>query len=164
MVEKNTLSSFWKLVIAIFICEATGIVSGLLSQSDLNTWFSTLHKPTWNPPGYLFGPVWTLLYLLMGISLWLIWKSDAPEPKKTKAQLVFALQLFLNFWWSILFFNLHSPAWAFFNIIFMIVTILITIFLFASISRKAAWLLVPYISWVCFAAILNYSIWKMNSA
>ncbi len=160
--NKN-ISSFWKLIIAVLICEGAGITSGLLSQNDLSTWFVTLNKPSWNPPGYLFGPVWTSLYLMMGIALWLVWKSNASEPGKTYAALIFALQLFLNFSWSILFFNFHSPALAFLDIILMIITIFITILYFAPISRIAAWLLVPYILWVCFAAVLNHSIWMLNS-
>jgi tryptophan-rich sensory protein len=98
----------------------------------------------------------------MGTALWLVWKSDAPEQKKKNAELIFALQLFLNFWWSILFFRFHSPAFAFMEIILLLATIFITIFRFAPISRTAAWLMVPYISWVSFASILNYTIWMMN--
>jgi translocator protein len=160
--KSNELSSQWKFIIAVFICEAVGIVSGLLTQNEMTTWFSSLNKPSWNPPGYLFGPVWTFLYLLMGISLWLVWKSNAPETQKLRAELTFALQLFLNFMWSILFFKCHSPALALVDIILMIVTILMTIGRFARMSRLAAWLLIPYLMWVCFATALNYKIWSMN--
>ena len=160
--KSNELSSQWKFIIAVFICQAVGIVSGLLTQNEMTTWFSSLNKPSWNPPAYLFGPVWTTLYLLMGISLWLVWKSNAPETQKLRAELTFALQLFLNFMWSILFFNIHSPALAFVDIVLMIVAILMTIGRFARISRLAAWLLVPYLMWVCFATVLNYRIWAMN--
>ena len=162
MTSKNTITPVWKLVIAILLCEFTGILSAFVSQTSNNEWFLSLNKPSWNPPSYLFAPVWTFLYLLMGISLWLVWKSKVPEHKKKQACLVFAVQLFLNFWWSILFFRFHSPGIAFIDIVLMIVMILATIFAFARISRAAAWLLVPYISWVCFAAILNYTIWSMN--
>lgn len=160
--KSNELSSTWKFIIAVFICEAVGIVSGLLTQNEMTTWFSSLNKPSWNPPAYLFGPVWTTLYLLMGISLGLIWKSNAPETQKLRAELTFALQLFLNFMWSILFFKCHSPALAFMDIVLMIVTILMTIGRFARMSRLAAWLLIPYLMWVCFATVLNYRIWAMN--
>ena len=162
MTSKNTITPVWKLVIAILLCEFTGILSAFVSQTSNNEWFLSLNKPSWNPPSYLFAPVWTFLYLLMGISFWLVWKSKAPEHKKKQACLVFAVQLFLNFWWSILFFRFHSPGIAFIDIVLMIVMILATIFAFARISSAAAWLLVPYISWVCFAAILNYTIWSMN--
>ena len=161
--NNKKLSTTWKFIIAIFICQAVGIVSGLLTRNETATWFTTLQKPSWNPPAYLFGPVWTTLYLLMGISLALVWKSDAPETQKLRAELTFALQLFLNFMWSILFFSCHSPALAFVDIVLMIVTILMTIGRFARISKWAAWLLIPYLAWVCFASVLNYNIWMMNA-
>ena len=159
---KITLSPFWKLIVAIGICELAGIVSGLLSRSEFSSWYSTLEKPSWNPPSWVFGPVWTLLYLMMGIALWLVWKHPAPESVKQRAMWVFALQLFLNFWWSILFFNLHSPELAFVDIIMMLIAIAITILLFFRISRMAACLLVPYLAWVGFATALNYTLMIMN--
>lgn len=158
----NELSNSWKFIIAIFICQAVGIVSGLLTQSETATWFMTLQKPSWNPPAYLFAPVWTVLYLLMGISLAIIWKSNAPETQKLRAELTFALQLFLNFMWSILFFKCHSPLLGLIDIFLMLIVILMTIGRFARISKLAAWLLVPYLAWVCFATALNYKIWMIN--
>jgi translocator protein len=162
--KSNELSPTWKFIIAIFICEAVGITSGLLTQNDTITWFSTLNKPSWNPPAYLFGPVWTTLFLLMGISFGLVWTSNAPETQKMRAEITFAVQLFLNFMWSILFFRCHSPALAFADILLMIVAILVTISRFAKISKTAAWLLIPYLAWVCFATVLNYSIWMLNAS
>ena len=162
MIKINSIPSGWKLLISILICQLTGIISGLLSDVGNNAWFNSLNKPTWNPPDYIFGPVWTFLYLLIGVALWLIWKSSVQETRKKNAECLFATQLFLNFWWSILFFKFHSPMWAFIDIVLMILLIIITIFKFASISKPAAWLLVPYISWVCFAAILNYTIYSIN--
>ena len=99
----------------------------------------------------------------MATPLWIVWKSDADETKKNQAYLVFASQLFLNFWWTIIFFIFESPKLAFVEIFIMIILIIITIFRFAGISKTAAWLLVPYISWVFFAAILNYNLWILNS-
>ena len=163
MQKINTLSNTWKLVICIFICQSVGIVSAFVTSAQNNIWFDNLIKPSWNPPSYLFGPVWTFLYLLMAISLWIIWKSDTDEIIKNQACLIFALQLFLNFWWSILFFNLHSPEFAFFDIVLMIIVIITTMFRFSRISTIAAWLLVPYISWVCFAAILNFKLIQLNN-
>lgn len=156
------VSNTGKLVISILICEAIGVISGWIGSAYNNPWFETLQKPSWNPPGAVFGPVWTTLYLFMGIALWLVWKSDAVQQRKTAAEVMFALQLFFNFWWSIIFFKFQSPGIAFIDICLMIITILITIFQFGKISNVAAWLLVPYISWVCFASVLNYTIWKMN--
>lgn len=162
MGETTTLSIHWKLAICIIICQATGIISGLLTNTLNNVWYDTIVKPTWNPPGYIFAPVWTILYLLMGISLWIIWKSNTIESQKKEACLLFAIQLFLNFWWTILFFKFHSPIAAFVEIIVMIALIALTMYRFSEISKTAAWLLFPYISWVCFAAILNYNLWKLN--
>ena len=160
--SSGVISDNWKLVICIVICQAVGLTSGFLTNTQNNLWYDTIVKPSWNPPGYLFGPVWTVLYLLMAISLWMIWKSKAPEKKKFQAELIFAAQLFLNFWWTIIFFKFQAPEWAFAEILLMIILILVTIFKFAEISKTAAWLLVPYISWVCFAAILNYNLWTLN--
>ena len=156
------ITSFWKLVVAILVCEATGIISALLSHSSTDTWFNSLNKPSWNPPTYLFGPVWTFLYLLMGIALWLIWKSNTAAAQKKDALLLFAMQLFLNFWWSVFFFKFHSPSLAFIDILLMFIVILLTMFSFGAISRVACWLLVPYILWVSFATLLNCHIWSLN--
>ena len=158
----KSMSPILKLFIAVLICESTGIISGLIANTGMNPWFNTLSKPSWNPPAFLFAPVWTILYLLMGISLWLIWKSNTPAPQKINAIILFALQLFLNFWWSIIFFKFHSPAVALVDIILMLILILLTIISFSKLSKPAAWLLVPYIVWVSFATILNYTIWVLN--
>ncbi len=158
------ISSTWKLVISIAICEAVGIVSALVSNTNTDNyqWFETLIKPTWNPPSYLFGPVWSILYLLMGISFWLVWKANIPNTIKIRAASIFVLQLIFNFCWSLLFFKYHSPFYALMDITLMIVTITITMFTFSSINRKAVYLLIPYILWVSFAALLNFNIWILN--
>jgi tryptophan-rich sensory protein len=154
----NTL----KLIISIAIPVAIGATSGFFTVTGVESWYQTINKPSWNPPNWIFGPVWTTLYILMGIALFLVWKSDAnPQIKKT-AIILFAAQLTLNFFWSFIFFNQHQAGWALAEIIVMWVFILLTIFAFAPISKIAAWLLVPYISWVSFATILNYTIWKLN--
>ena len=154
----NTL----KLIIAIIIPVAIGAASGFFTSSEIPDWYQTINKPTWNPPSWLFGPVWTTLYVMMGIALFLIWKSDASQSVKKTAIILFAVQLVLNFFWSFIFFNQHQIGWAVVEIITMWIFILLTIFAFAPISKIAAWLLVPYISWVSFATILNYTIWQLN--
>ena len=158
----NKLSANWKFIISILLCESVGIISGLLASANNNVWFDNLIKPSWNPPGYLFAPVWTTLYLFMGISLALIWTNKASERSKRSAYVLFATQLFLNFWWSIFFFQFHSPALALVDIVLLVITIVLTIFSFSSFSKTASWLLVPYILWVSFATILNFSIWNLN--
>lgn len=151
-----------KLVISIIVPLAIGATSGLFTETGVGSWYQTIQKPSWNPPGWIFGPVWTTLYILMGISLYLIWKSDATLSLKWLAILLFALQLALNFFWSLIFFNQHAIGWALVEIIVLWLSILATIFVFARINNTAAWLLVPYISWVSFAGILTYTIWKLN--
>jgi translocator protein len=153
-----------KLIIAIIIPLAVGATSGFFTASGVGSWYQTINKPSWNPPSWIFGPVWTTLYVMMGIALFLIWKSDAPDAQKRTAMLLFAVQMVLNFFWSFIFFKQHQMGWALVEIIAMWVMILLTIFSFAPISKTAAWLLVPYISWVSFATILNYTLWKMNPA
>jgi benzodiazapine receptor len=154
---------FWKFVIAIVICEGTGLLSGLLSNADTSGWYEMLRKPVWNPSSFIFAPVWTVLYLMMGIALALVWQAYTEIIKEKTALYLFAIQLFLNFCWSIIFFRFHAPGWAFVEMILLIVSILATISEFARINKTAAWLLVPYIAWVCFAAILNATIWQMNA-
>jgi len=162
MSKNQMISSFWKLAIAILVCEGTGILSAFISMGDMYPWFETLKKPSWNPPAYLFGPVWTGLYLLMGISFWLIWNLKTDTIGKSLAMQFFGIQLFLNFWWSIIFFKYHSPQWALVEILLMLLFIFATFFQFYKISKPAAWLLTPYIAWVSFASFLNYTIWVLN--
>lgn len=152
-----------KLIIAILIPLIVGFTSGFFTAGNVSGWYQTIQKPSWNPPSWIFGPVWTTLYILMGISLFLVWRSDAAESVKRTAIILFAAQLVFNFFWSLIFFKMHQPGWAFAEILVMWVLILLTIFSFGKISSLAAWLLVPYISWVSFASILNYTIWRLNS-
>ena len=151
-----------KLFISILIPLLVGAISGYFTSSGVNGWFAVANKPWFNPPNWIFAPVWTTLYILMGIALFLVWRSNAEKNIKQAAIMLFAVQLTLNFFWSIIFFKLQQPGWAFAEIIFMWLMILLTILWFGKISPAAAWLLVPYISWVSFAAILNYSIWHLN--
>ncbi len=151
-----------KLFISILIPLLVGAISGYFTSSGVNGWFAVANKPWFNPPNWIFAPVWTTLYILMGIALFLVWRSNAEKNIKQAAIMLFAVQLTLNFFWSIIFFKLQQPGWAFAEIIFMWLMILLIILWFGKISPAAAWLLVPYISWVSFAAILNYSIWHLN--
>jgi tryptophan-rich sensory protein len=152
----------FKLIIAIAIPLLIGLSGGAFTAAEIPYWYAGLIKPSWNPPNWLFGPVWTTLYVLMGIALYLVWKSEAVQAVKQTAFILFAVQLTLNFFWSIIFFNQHQIGWAMAEIIVLWVFILLTIFSFSKINNTAAWLLVPYISWVSFAAILNYTIWSLN--
>ena len=138
-----------------------GALGGIVTAPEIKTWYLFLNKPSFNPPNYLFGPVWTLLYLLMGISLFLILKKDDSAAKK-KSLILFFVQFALNFCWSFIFFKYHLIGWAFAEIVVMWIFILLTILSFNRINKTAAWLLVPYIAWVSFASVLNFAIWKLN--
>jgi len=155
------ISSTLKLIISIVICLTIGSVSGYATAAEIPGWYAILQKPSFNPPNWLFGPVWTTLYILMGISFWLIWKSE-DSPLKQKAILYFVIQLTLNFFWSIIFFSLHQTGWALLEIIALWIFILLSILSFRPISKIAAYLLVPYLCWVSFAAVLNFFIWRLN--
>jgi translocator protein len=151
-----------KLLLSIAIPVAVGATAGLFTSAEIPGWYQTIQKPSWNPPNWLFAPVWTSLYVMMGIALFLVWKSNVTDKVKKKAISLFAMQLALNFCWSFIFFNQHQIGWALVEIGVMWLFILLTIFAFARISKVAAWLLVPYVSWVSFATILNYTIWQLN--
>ncbi|MBK7433996.1 MAG: tryptophan-rich sensory protein [Chitinophagaceae bacterium] len=151
-----------KLFISLLIPLAVGAFAGLFTSSGVNGWYASANKPGFNPPNWIFAPVWTGLYIMMGIALFLVWRSAAAKELKQAALILFAVQLLLNFAWSFIFFKLEMTGWALVEMIMMWVMILLTILWFGKISPVAAWLLVPYISWVSFAAVLNYSIWKLN--
>lgn len=151
-----------KLFFSILIPVLVGSISGFFTSSGVDGWFATANKPWFNPPNWIFGPVWTLLYILMGVALFLVWKTKKDVVVKQTAIILFAVQLVLNFFWSLIFFKMQQPGWAFVEIILMWLMILFTIVWFGKISSTAAWLLVPYISWVSFASVLNYSIWSLN--
>lgn len=151
-----------KLIISIAVPLIIGFSASFFTVTEIGSWYQTIEKPSWNPPNWVFGPVWTTLYVLMGIALFLVWRSSADEKLKRLAITLFILQLIANFFWSLIFFNQHQIGLAFAEIIVLWLLILLTIFSFARINKVAAWLLVPYISWVSFASILNFTIWQLN--
>jgi len=156
------MSSIIKLIIAVAIPLVVGGISGYFTVTGVESWYLTIQKPTWNPPNWVFGPVWTTLYVMMGIALFLVWKEDTSRELKAIAFILFGVQLLLNFFWSFIFFKLEQPGWAFAEILVLWTAILACIFAFGQVNKTAAWLLVPYISWVSFATILNGTIWKLN--
>ncbi len=151
-----------KLFISVAITLLVGGTAGFFTSEGVNGWYAVANKPSFNPPNWVFAPVWTLLYILMGIALWLVWKSETNKAVKKTAIILFSLQLLLNFAWSFIFFYMHQPGWAFIEITGMWIMIMLTIVWFGKISPAAAWLMVPYIWWVSFAAVLNFYIWKLN--
>ncbi len=157
------MSNNFKFIISILLPMIIGGISGSFTSASINTWYVTLNKPWFNPPNWIFGPVWTLLYLMMGIAFYMIWKSEAVNAVKQTAVILFAAQLLVNFLWSLIFFYLKQPGWAMIDIILMWILIVATIFSYGKISSTAAWLMLPYICWVSFAMILNFYLWKLNA-
>ena len=158
----SVLRKFITLIICILICQMAGIIGSFFTTPAISTWYATLSKPSFTPPDSVFAPVWTTLFLLMGISLFLIWQKWGYIDTMQQALILFGIQLLLNILWSVIFFGLHSPFAAFIEIIFLWISIAYTIMVFFTISRIAGILLVPYILWVSFAAFLNFMIWRLN--
>jgi benzodiazapine receptor len=151
-----------KLVVSIIVCQLAGVIGGIFTASSVGTWYTTLIKPAFNPPNWLFSPVWICLYALMGVALFLVWKRGFQTEGVKNALFFFGLQLALNTLWSVLFFGLKMPFAAFVEIAILWCLILITLLKFKKISRLAGLLLVPYILWVSFAAVLNFFLWHLN--
>lgn len=152
----------YKLIISIAVSEFAGIIGSIFTSPAIPNWYANLNKPILTPPGWIFGPVWTTLFALMGIAAFLVWRKGLDRKDVKIALGIFLGQLALNTLWSIIFFGLQNPGAAFVDIIFLWLAILATIIAFAQISKPAAWLLAPYILWVSFAAYLNYVIWILN--
>ncbi len=150
------------IVIAVTICLLIGFLSGFATQSAVSTWYTTLNKPSFNPPNWIFAPVWTILYILMGIAAGLVWAKGFYHIWVKTALYYFGFQLLFNALWSIVFFGFQQPFWALLVIVVLLILILFTIKWFKIVSKPAAYLLIPYLLWVSFAMILNYKIWELN--
>jgi len=153
----------FKLLISIVACQCAGLIGAVFTTPAIPTWYATLQKPAFTPPNWLFAPAWTTLFLLMGISASIIWHRGLENRQVKAALMVFLIQLILNMLWSIAFFGLQSPISGVIIIVLLWAAILLTIIVFFKISRLAGSLLLPYIGWVTFAAILNVSISILNS-
>ena len=156
------MTRFLKYALAIVICLTAGGLGTFFTVSAIPTWYATLTKPIFSPPNYLFGPVWSLLYVLMGISVATVWEKGLKTKKVRDAIYLFGIQLFLNAIWSPIFFGAKNLFIALIVIVIMWVYIVKTIRAFAKIDKKASYLLYPYIAWVSFATILNFSVWFLN--
>jgi len=150
------------IVVSIAVCELAGIVGSVFTMPSIPGWYAGLAKPSFNPPNWIFGPVWTLLYALMGLAAYLVYEKGFKRPEVKKALAVFAAQLVMNTLWSIVFFGAHRILGAAVVIVLLWAMILATILLFHRISKAAAYLLVPYILWVSFATVLNASLYVLN--
>lgn len=156
----SPVSPWLALVLWLALCAAAGAI-GAVASVDAKEFYATLDQPAWAPPAGLFGPVWTLLYASMGVAAWLVWRERG-WARARGALGLFVIQLAVNALWSWLFFAWHRGAWAMADILFLLGLIVATLVAFARIRKLAAWLLVPYLAWVSFAAALNYSVWRLN--
>lgn len=150
------------LAVFIGICLGAASLGASVTTPEIDGWYMMIEKPAWNPPDWIFGPVWTSLYLMMAVAAWLVWKPNGFKAAATGLSL-FAVQLGLNVAWSWIFFRLHAPGWAFVEIVILWSAILATTVAFFQKSKIAGGLMVPYLAWVSFASVLNFTIWRLNA-
>jgi len=146
----------------IAVCFTAAGLGAAVTATSVGGWYRTLVRPSWSPPDWLFGPVWTMLYLMMAVAAWLVWRHRGWFAARS-ALIWFGIQLAMNVLWSILFFGMQGPGIAFAEILVLWLSIVATCLAFQAKSHTAALLLVPYLAWTSFAAILNFAIWRMNS-
>jgi tryptophan-rich sensory protein len=174
-----------KLSVSIIICELAGVIGAIFTTPEISGWYVGLKKPFFNPPSWIFGPVWTILFVLMGVSLYLVWQKKfeiknqiynsnkkawnkwseklwTGSWKKINIIIIFCVQLLLNILWSIIFFRMHNLGFAFFELLILWVAIIYTMLNFYRVSKTSSYLLIPYFLWVSFAGILNFAIWMIN--
>ena len=149
-----------RLTICIAICLGASVLGSLFTWPSLKPWYAELDKPRWTPPNWLFGPVWTILFLAMAFAAWLVWRQTDLTAAPMR---LFLLQLILSIGWSALFFHLRSPGAAFIEIVLLWCAILMTAIAFGRIVPLAYWLMAPYLLWVSYAAVLNFAIWRLNA-
>jgi translocator protein len=157
------VSKVTKFLLAVIGCELVGIITTPITTQAIPTWYANLEKPFFSPPNLVFGPLWTILYFLIGTSLFLIWETKEKKKEKTTALTYFAIQLVLNLLWTPIFFGLQSPIFGLITILLLVFFIIRTMQSFMKLSPIAAWLLIPYLLWVSFATLLNASIVFLNS-
>lgn len=152
-----------RITLVVTTCLVVGYLSGMQTQESITTWYPTLIKPIFNPPNWIFAPVWTVLYILMGVAGGLVWNQIEAQPSLVKKGFsFFIIQLGLNALWSYLFFGLHNPFLALIEIVLLLLMIFETYVIFKKVDALAAKLLIPYLMWVTFAMVLNASIWWLN--
>lgn len=149
-------------LIFVLISQLAGVVGSFFTASKIPSWYATLNKPSFNPPGWIFGPVWITLYTMMGIASYLVWQKRGDTSLAKISLVVFFVHLVFNALWSIIFFGLQNPMLAFFEIVVLWMMIVSLIIMFYQIDKRAAYLLIPYLLWVSFASVLNFFIWRLN--
>lgn len=161
--EQKPLSRTFKILVMIVTCVIVGYISGVVTQESVTTWYTTINKPSFNPPNWIFAPVWTTLFVMMGIAAGLVWDRIEIQKETVKKGLTFfAIQLALNALWSFIFFGLHNPMLALLEIIVLWLMIYETFVQFNKVNKIAGFLFIPYLLWVTFALVLNASIYWLN--
>ena len=155
------INDILKLVASVILCQVAGFLGSLFTTPAIPTWYATLKKPFFNPPNWIFSPVWISLFILMGISLFFVWRRP-DHPKFKIAFIFFFVQLILNILWSAAFFGLRVPLLGLMDIVLLWIAILFTTLNFLKVSKFAGVLLIPYLLWVSFATLLNFSLWILN--
>jgi len=150
------------ITVSILTCLIAGLIGSIATQSSVNTWYVTLNKPSFNPPNWIFAPVWTILFIMMGVAAGMVWSKGFHHKWVKTAMYHFVFQLLLNMLWSLVFFGLNEILGALLIIISLLTLLIFTYKWFKVVNNWAAYLLVPYILWVSFALILNLCIWKLN--
>jgi len=150
------------LIVSVAITLSIGGIASYLTAPQIQVWYPFLQKPSFNPPNWLFGPVWTILYIMIGIAAYLVWLRRRDSLDYINAQYSYFLQLLFNFSWTIVFFGLHQIFAALLVIVVLLTSIVFNISYFSKLNRAAAWLMVPYLLWVCFATVLNFYIYLLN--
>lgn len=153
---------WFKLFFAVLLTLSAGAIGSFFTAPAISEWYVNLNMPALSPPNWLFGPVWTTLYILMGLATFLVWREGLEKRLVKVALVVYIIQLILNSLWSVIFFGAKLPGLALVEIGFLWLFIILNIYYFSKVSKFSAWLLVPYILWVSFAAYLNYQIWVLN--
>jgi tryptophan-rich sensory protein len=156
------MTGIWGLVACVVGCLLVGTLGSVVTRPALDGWYARLEKPPFNPPNWLFPPVWTTLFIFMGVALWLVLRADPADGQRTLALVLFGVQLVLNFLWSLFFFGLKSPGLAMVELLFFWAALVATIVLFLPLSTWAGLLFLPYLAWVSFAGILNFELWRRN--
>ena len=166
MLAKNILKGFnikniFCLCFSIFLAQCAGIIGSFFTRQSVSTWYQTIEKPTFNPPDFIFAPVWIMLYVIMGIAAFIIW-NQKDHPLRKTALVIYLVQLILNTLWPFLFFACQAPLASLFEIILLTVSIIMTIYYFYTVKFYAGILMLPYLAWVSFATLLNYYLWILN--
>jgi len=158
MTRRHKIIAF---VVFVVVCYAAAAIGGLATAGSVSSWFQSLKRPSFQPPDWVFGPIWTLLYGLMAVAAWLVYLKVGRV--RSAPMMLFAIQLVLNVAWSVIFFGLHRPGLAVIDIALLLAAILATAIAFWRVSRPAGALMLPYLGWVMFASVLNVSIWRLNA-